>query len=65
MADKKEGDSKKEEETPPIDDPHFWLEDVLGEKQLAWAEERNKHCIAQVGDPKETKAFERIKAILE
>ena len=52
-------------EEPPIDDPHWWLEDVLGEKQLAWVEERNKHCIEHVGDPKKTPAFARIKGILE
>jgi len=51
--------------TPPMDDPHFWLEEVLGEKQLAWVEAKNKICIDHVGDPKGTPTFERIKSILE
>lgn len=46
-------------------DPHLWLEDVLGEKQLAWVEEENRKCIAAVGDPKETESYARIKAILD
>jgi len=46
-------------------DPHLWLEDVLGERQLAWVEDVNKKCIDAVGDPKETEAYERIKAILD
>ena len=26
---------------PVADDPHLWLEDVLGDKALAWVRERN------------------------
>src|SRR5687767_3259204 len=34
-------------ETPPpkqevVEDPYLWLEDVTGEKSLAWAREQNK-----------------------
>jgi len=64
MTDKEESKTK-EVIPPPLDDPHFWLEEVLGEKQLAWVEEKNKQCLDQVGDPKETPTFERIKSILE
>ena len=46
-------------------DPHFWLEDVLGQKQLAWVEQKNKECIDAVGDPKETDSYKRIKDILD
>ena len=46
-------------------DPHLWLEDVLGEKPLAWVEEVNKKCIDDVGDPKETESYKRIKDILD
>ena len=34
----------------PPDDPHAWLEDVEGEKALAWVRERNAACVAAVGD---------------
>ena len=47
------------------DDPHIWLEDVLGEKQLEWVEKCNKKCIETVGDPKETETYQRIKSILD
>lgn len=48
-----------------IEDPHLWLEDVLGEKQLSWVEERNAECIGYVGDPRETDCYRRIKDILD
>jgi len=47
------------------DDPNVWLEDILGEKQLEWVEQRNAECIAAVGDPKETPAYKRILDILD
>lgn len=47
------------------DDPHLWLEDVLGEKPLGWVEKVNKDCLAAVGDPKETETYTRIKSILD
>jgi len=46
-------------------DPHLWLEEVLGEKQLAWVEKCNKGCLVDVGDPKETDSYKRIKDILD
>ena len=46
-------------------DPHAWLEDVLGERQLAWVDDVNKKCIDHVGDPKGTECYRRIKSILD
>ncbi len=43
------------------DDPHLWLEDVGGEKQLAWVRERNEATLAKLAsDP----AFEPLRAKL-
>jgi prolyl oligopeptidase len=33
-------------EAPPVDDPFQWLEDVQGEKALAWVREQNARTIA-------------------
>ena len=49
----------------PLDDPHVWLEDVLGDKPLAKVEELNAACLSEVGDPKETPAYRKIKSILD
>ncbi|KAL9180545.1 hypothetical protein ACHAXT_010998 [Thalassiosira profunda] len=46
-------------------DPHLWLEDVLGTKALDWVESCNARCLASVGDPTRTPAYDRIKAILD
>ena len=46
-------------------DPHLWLEDVLGTKALDWVESCNARCLASVGDPTQTPAYDRIKAILD
>ncbi len=46
-------------------DPHLWLEDVLGESQLAWVERCNARCLDDVGDPRGTDCYERIKDILD
>jgi prolyl oligopeptidase len=40
--------------TDSSSDPHAWLEDVLGEKPLAWVKEKNAACLASVGDPTKT-----------
>lgn len=50
---------------PADDDPHLWLEDVLGEKQLEWVEKCNKIAIDAIGDPKQTETYKRIKSILD
>ncbi len=31
------------------DDPHLWLEEVLGDAPLKWAQERNDECKAHLG----------------
>jgi prolyl oligopeptidase len=48
-----------------VADPHKWLEEVLGEKQLDWVKERNAEVIGALGDPKDTEMFRRILAILD
>jgi prolyl oligopeptidase PreP (S9A serine peptidase family) len=47
------------------DDPHKWLEDVLGVKQLEWAAERNVESIAQIGDPLKGSDYHRILSIYD
>lgn len=47
------------------EDPHKWLEEVLGEKQLEWVKERNADCIKALGDPKETETYKKILSILD
>jgi len=51
--------------SPELSDPHKWLEEVLGEKQLDWVKERNAECITKVGNPTETETFRRILSILD
>ena len=51
--------------SPPMDDPHHWLEDVLGAEALARVEELNTKCLEAVGDPKDTPTYTRIKEILD
>jgi prolyl oligopeptidase len=34
-----------QDKTPADDDPHLWLEDVQGEKALAWVRERNAETV--------------------
>ena len=47
------------------DDPHKWLEEVLGAAPLKWVAARNAETVRAVGDPKATKTFERILGILD
>ncbi len=46
-------------DTPP--DPHLWLEDVTGDKPLAWVRERNAECVATLA---ENEAFTNLEARL-
>jgi prolyl oligopeptidase len=46
-------------DTPP--DPHLWLEDVTGEKPLAWVREQNAGCVATLA---EDEAFTTLEARL-
>ena len=48
------------------DDPYVWLEDVHGEKQLAWVKERNEVALKQLkGDPDYQKNYDAILAVLD
>jgi prolyl oligopeptidase len=47
-------------------DPYLWLEEVGGEKQLAWVRERNAECVAAVGQGEAFAAGEqRLLSILD
>jgi prolyl oligopeptidase len=46
------------EPTEPVD-PHLWLEEVAGEKPLAWVRERNARCVAALAG---TEAFGELEA---
>jgi prolyl oligopeptidase len=47
-------------------DPHLWLEDVAGEKPLAWARERNAESVKALAESEEFRSLEsRIRSILD
>lgn len=46
-------------------DPHKFLEDVLGKESLDWVEQQNKNCIAKFGDPNDTEEYKRLLEILD
>ena len=47
-------------------DPHLWLEEVLGEKQLTWARERNAETVKAIGgNVTSLPSYQRILAILD
>ena len=47
-------------------DPHLWLEDVAGEKPLAWARERNAESVKALAESEEFRSLEsRILSILD
>src|SRR5690606_4733418 len=46
------------QETRQVNDPHLWLEDVEGEKQLAWVREQNAKAEAELADTPGFKALE-------
>ncbi len=48
-------------EEPAMDDPYAWLEDVQGEKALAWVRERNAKAESELAS---TPEFERLEAEL-
>ena len=58
-------------EAPPVakapeEDPYLWLEDVTGEKALAWAREQNKRSTAELEQaPTFGPLRDRIRAILD
>ena len=41
-------ETEKPKEEPKVEDPNLWLEDVGGEKQLAWVTERNAKTKAEL-----------------
>jgi prolyl oligopeptidase len=48
------------------DDPHVWLEDVGGERQLAWVRERNAECVAELAADDAFRTLEaRLLSILD
>jgi len=52
--------------TADVEDPHRWLEDVDGERQLAWVGERNAEAVAALADHDAFRALEeRLLAILD
>ena len=53
-------------EPVPDADPYLWLEDVGGEKPLAWVRERNAECVAAIGQGEAFVAREqRLLSILD
>ncbi|KAL7497471.1 hypothetical protein ACHAWT_007442 [Skeletonema menzelii] len=48
-----------------VEDPHLWLEEVLGSKQLEWVNKVNTQCLKTIGDPTTTQTYTRIKSILD
>lgn len=51
---------------PDRDDPYLWLEDVTGERAMAWVAERNAAAEAEIeGDPAYPALRARLKAILD
>ena len=53
-------------QTPPNADPHAWLEDVQGEKALAWVRARNAKAEAEIASTPAFKTLEaQIRAILD
>jgi hypothetical protein len=53
--------------TATSNDPHKFLEDVLGDKSLEWVKTQNDNCIAKYGDPTTTENsdYQRILDILD
>ena len=50
----------------PVEDPYLWLEDVEGEKSLAWARERNAKSEGEItAEPNFARTRDRIRAILD
>ena len=50
----------------PETDPHLWLEDVTGEKAIAWVKARNRHTLdAYAVTPAFTASRDRFKRILD
>jgi prolyl oligopeptidase len=51
---------------PSMNDPYLWLEEVEGEKALAWVRQRNAESLAKLeADPRYPVFLEQIQTILE
>ena len=59
------GTEVKNDDASISNDPHKFLEDVLGDDALAWVKERNAECISKFGDPTLTDDYKRILSILD
>ena len=57
-----EKDSPMPTATASPDDPHLWLEDVLGDEALAWVRQRNEQTLAELAA---TPAFGTLEAALQ
>src|SRR5262249_49859514 len=50
----------------PMDDPYIWLEDVHGEKSLAWVKEQNAKSLAVLkSDPRYQSNYDFILKVLD
>jgi prolyl oligopeptidase len=49
----------------PDDDPYLWLEDIDGEKAVAWVEAQNQATLARFGDGQFAADREALRAILD
>ena len=50
---------------PVPDDPHLWLEEVDGEKALAWVKAQNEKALAELGTPEQQALQKRLLAIYD
>ncbi len=49
-----------------VTDPYLWLEDIHGEKPLAWVKEQNSHALTALkADPDYVKDYDDILAVLD
>ncbi len=48
----------------PDDDPYLWLEEIDGERALAWVEAQNSATLAQFGDARFAADRDTLVAIL-
>src|SRR5687768_13923641 len=53
-------------ESPPADDPFTWLEEIRGDRALAWARAENDKTLGELqGDPRYRTFYDRALEILE
>src|SRR5438477_11167180 len=49
----------------PDDDPYLWLEEIDGERALAWVEAQNRRTLADLGGPRMEADRDTLKAIYD